>query len=61
MSKVYPTTTIKNKDNGDDLYNISLGIICGSCICILVCVALIVVISLVIDEHIEYNTTGSNT
>lgn len=56
MNKVYPTN-IKRR-NEDDLYNVSIGVICGSCLCILLCVLLIVLISLVIDEDdIKSNST----
>ena len=40
--KVYPET-IKKRDNGDILYDLCIGIICGSCICIVLLVIIIII------------------
>ena len=39
--QVYPDT-FKKKSNEDDLYNICLGVICGSLCCIIIMVSLII-------------------
>jgi hypothetical protein len=50
MVQVYPTNMTKKQDNGDELYDLCIGIICCSCLCITILVSIIIFITLNIEE-----------
>ena len=54
--KVYPET-IRKIDNGDALYDLCIGVICGSCFCIIL---MVIVIIITINKLDNEENSGSN-
>ena len=52
--QIYPNT-FKKQNNGDDLYNICVWIICGSLCCIVIMVIIIILINKEDDQIIDYS------
>ena len=52
--QIYPET-YKKGNNGDDLYNICVGIICGSLCCIVIMILIIIIINKDDKENTDFS------
>tara|TARA_R110002073_G_scaffold158898_1_gene314180 strand:+ start:229 stop:411 length:183 start_codon:yes stop_codon:yes gene_type:complete len=48
-NKVYPTQ--RNNNNSDVLYDLSVGISCAACLCIIICISIIVILHFSIERE----------
>jgi len=52
--RVYPLDHIPTRKKDEDtLYNLSIGVICGGCLCFLVCLLLVLIIKITIDNDLN--------
>jgi hypothetical protein len=56
-NKVHPYKSSSN--NSDDLYNLLVGVTCGGCICITICISILLLLHFMIER--ELPSDGSET
>jgi len=59
--RIHPETNLKKNDNGDYLYNLSIGVIISGCCCLIICISILIILEVFINHAESLNDSSSSS